>query len=134
VVRSLFLISAALLFLVFFLVTPVAIVFYEAFRQGWAVYKAAIFDPDALAAIKLTLLTAAIAVPLNLVFGVAAAWAIAKFPPSWIIGGTKNWKSSTVTRFTCFRDTFAFSSMKTKPAVLIEYSNRVLLNLFLKRT
>ena len=53
--------------------------FVEALKKGFGVYLAAIVEPDALAAIRLTLLTAAIAVPLNLVFGVAAAWAIAKF-------------------------------------------------------
>ena len=58
---------------------PLAVVFIEALRKGWQVYLAAIVEPDALAAIKLTLLAAAIAVPLNTVFGVAAAWAIAKF-------------------------------------------------------
>jgi sulfate transport system permease protein len=51
----------------------------EAFRRGWAAYAAAIGEPDAVSAIRLTLLVAAIAVPLNLIFGVAAAWAIAKF-------------------------------------------------------
>jgi sulfate transport system permease protein len=54
-------------------------VFTEALKKGWAVYLAAIVEPDALAAVKLTLIAAAIAVPLNTVFGVAAAWAIAKF-------------------------------------------------------
>jgi len=53
--------------------------FLSALRKGLGVYVAAVFDPDALAAIRLTLLTAAIAVPANLVFGIAAAWAIAKF-------------------------------------------------------
>ena len=53
--------------------------FVEALRKGWAAYLAALVEPDALSAIRLTLLTAAIAVPLNLVFGIAAAWAIAKF-------------------------------------------------------
>ena len=53
--------------------------FFEAFKKGWDVYLAAITEPDARSAIALTLLAAAIAVPLNLVFGVAAAWAIAKF-------------------------------------------------------
>jgi sulfate transport system permease protein len=52
---------------------------YEALRKGWETYFAALVDPDALSAIKLTLLAAAIAVPLNLVFGVAAAWSITKF-------------------------------------------------------
>ena len=58
---------------------PLVAVFAEALRKGVAVYLAAIVEPDALSAIRLTLVAAAIAVPLNLVFGVAAAWAIAKF-------------------------------------------------------
>ena len=69
----------ALAFLLFFLVLPFVIVFTEALAKGIGVYVAAITEPDALAAIELTLLTAAIAVPLNLVFGVASAWAITKF-------------------------------------------------------
>ena len=73
------LIAAALGFLALFLFVPLAAVFYEALKKGVAVYFAAITEPDALSAIKLTLLAAAIAVPMNLVFGVAAAWAIAKF-------------------------------------------------------
>ena len=73
------LIGAALAFLSLFLFVPLLAVFAEAFKKGWDAYVAAIVEPDAWAAIKLTLLTAAIAVPLNLVFGVAAAWAIAKF-------------------------------------------------------
>jgi sulfate transport system permease protein len=73
------LLSIALTFLAFFLVLPLAAVFTEAFRRGTAAYLAAFTDSDALAAIKLTLITAAIAVPANLVFGVAASWAIAKF-------------------------------------------------------
>jgi sulfate transport system permease protein len=73
------LIATALSFLTLFLFVPLAFVFYEALKKGVGVYLAAISDPDALDAIRLTLLTAAIAVPLNLVFGVAAAWAIAKF-------------------------------------------------------
>ena len=71
--------GVALAFLGLFLFVPLAAVFAEALKKGWQVYLAAIVDPDALAAIKLTLLAAAIAVPLNTVFGVAAAWAIAKF-------------------------------------------------------
>jgi sulfate transport system permease protein len=58
---------------------PLLAVFVEAFRKGWETYLTALVDPDALSAIRLTLLAAAISVPLNLVFGVAAAWAIAKF-------------------------------------------------------
>jgi sulfate transport system permease protein len=73
------LIGTALSFLTFFLLVPLAAVFYEALRKGAQAYFSALIEPDALAAIKLTLLTAAIAVPANLVFGVAAAWAIAKF-------------------------------------------------------
>ncbi len=62
-----------------FLLMPLIAVFAEALRKGWAVYFAALVEPDALSAIRLTLLAAAIAVPANLVFGMAAAWAIAKF-------------------------------------------------------
>lgn len=73
------LITIALLFLLLFLVLPLAAVFTEAFRKGFGPYLEGLRDPDAWSAIKLTLLTAAIAVPLNLVFGVCAAWAIAKY-------------------------------------------------------
>lgn len=73
------LITIALLFLTLFLFIPLAAVFYEALRKGVGVYLAAITDPYALAAIRLTLLSAAIAVPLNMIFGIAAAWAIARF-------------------------------------------------------
>lgn len=73
------LIGLALVFLTLFLFIPLISVFYEALKKGVEVYVAAITDPDAVSAIKLTLLVAAIAVPLNLVFGIAAAWAIAKF-------------------------------------------------------
>jgi sulfate transport system permease protein len=73
------LIAVALLFLSLFLFLPLVAVFVEALKKGVEVYLAAITEPDALSAIRLTLVTAAIAVPLNLVFGVAAAWAIAKF-------------------------------------------------------
>src|SRR5690554_2294887 len=66
------LIVIALLFLALFLLMPLASVFAEALRKGWSAYVAAIVEPDALSAIKLTLLTAAIAVPLNLVFGICA--------------------------------------------------------------
>lgn len=68
-----------LLYLGFFLIVPLAAVFSQALEKGAAAYVAAIAQPDARAAIRLTLLTAAISVPLNLVFGLAAAWAIAKF-------------------------------------------------------
>lgn len=67
-------------FLGFFLVLPLAVVFTEALRRGAAAYVASFTDADARAAIRLTLVTAAIVVPANLVFGIAAAWAIAKFP------------------------------------------------------
>ena len=73
------LLSLALLFLSGFLLLPLLVVFGEALSQGWAVYLAALTTPDALAAIRLTLLTAAIVVPCNMVFGLSAAWAIAKF-------------------------------------------------------
>jgi len=73
------LIITALAFLGLFVIMPLIMVFGSALEKGVAAYFAAIAEPDALAAIRLTLLTAAIAVPLNLVFGVVAAWAIAKF-------------------------------------------------------
>jgi sulfate/thiosulfate transport system ATP-binding protein len=73
------LISSALLFLGLFLVLPLIVVFSEAFKKGLDVYIESVREPDAAAAIRLTLIAAAIAVPLNLVFAVAAAWAIAKF-------------------------------------------------------
>ncbi|NVM75358.1 sulfate transport system permease protein [Duganella sp. SG902] len=73
------LIAIALLFLTLFLFVPLVSVFYEALKKGWDAYAAAIVEEDAISAIKLTLITAAIAVPLNLVFGVAASWCIAKF-------------------------------------------------------
>jgi sulfate transport system permease protein len=72
-------VAVTVLFVALFLLMPLLSVFYEAFRAGWAAYKTAILDPNTLHAIKLTVLVAAIAVPLNTVFGVAAAWAIAKF-------------------------------------------------------
>ena len=73
------LIAVTLLFLGLFLFVPLAAVFAEALRKGFGVYFAAIIEPDALSAIKLTLIATAISLPLNLVFGVSAAWAIAKF-------------------------------------------------------
>ncbi len=73
------LIGAALLVLGIFVALPLAVVVTEALRNGVGAYVAAIRDPDTLAAVRLTLLTAALTVPLNLVFGIAAAWAIAKF-------------------------------------------------------
>jgi sulfate transport system permease protein len=71
--------TLALLFLVGFLFLPLAVVFANALSKGWDAYLAALSDPNALAAVRLTLLAAGIAVPLNLVFGLAAAWCIAKF-------------------------------------------------------
>jgi sulfate transport system permease protein len=71
--------SIALGFVFLFLLLPLIAVFNEALRKGWEVFLLSISDPDALSAIRLTLISAAIAVPLNLVFGVAAAWAICKF-------------------------------------------------------
>ncbi|MGD9509457.1 MAG: sulfate ABC transporter permease subunit CysW [Geminicoccaceae bacterium] len=68
-----------LLFLLLFLLLPLFAVFAEALRQGLGAYLEALVEPDALAAIRLTLLVAAIAVPANLIFGLCAAWAIAKF-------------------------------------------------------
>ncbi|MDE1159441.1 MAG: sulfate ABC transporter permease subunit CysW [Neorhizobium sp.] len=68
-----------LAYLALFLILPLASVFIEAFRKGWTDYYEALVEPDAAAAIRLTLTIAAIAVPLNLVFGLAASWAIAKF-------------------------------------------------------
>ncbi len=72
------LIGAALAFIAFFLLLPLAAVFVEALRHGLDAYLRALREPDALAALKLTLLVAGIAVPLNLVFGVSAAWLISK--------------------------------------------------------
>ena len=73
------LIAVAFLVLAAFLVLPLVSVFFEAFRKGADAFWEAIVEPDAFSAIRLTLLVAAISVPLNVVFGVAAAWAIAKF-------------------------------------------------------
>ncbi len=73
------LIGTALLFMALFLLVPLLSIFVEAFRQGLQVYWAAITEPDALSAIKLTLLAAAIALPLNALFGIAVAWAVTKF-------------------------------------------------------
>lgn len=73
------LIVTALAFLGLFLLFPLLVVFVEAFRKGFTAFVGSLGDPDTLAAIKLTLLVAAIAVPANLAFGIAAAWAIAKF-------------------------------------------------------
>jgi sulfate/thiosulfate transport system permease protein len=73
------LITLTLTFLLLFLVLPMGVVFVEAFRNGLEAYANAINEPDALAALKLTLIAAGIAVPLNMLFGVCASWAIAKF-------------------------------------------------------
>src|SRR5690554_6251445 len=73
------LIGIAFIFLTLILVLPLITVFSEALKKGFDVYIAAISEPDALSAIKLTLLAAGIAVPLNLLFGLAAAWSITKF-------------------------------------------------------
>jgi sulfate transport system permease protein len=78
-VNRLLLIAVALAFLGLFLLMPLLVVFVQALAKGVGAYVTAISDPNAWAAIRLTLLVAAVAVPFNLVFGVAAAWAIAKF-------------------------------------------------------
>jgi sulfate/thiosulfate transport system permease protein len=75
----LILIAVAAAFLAVFLVVPLVVVFSEALAKGFAAYRDALAAPDALAAVRLTLLVAAIAVPLNTGFGLAAAWAISKF-------------------------------------------------------
>ncbi len=74
-----FLIATAFIFLGFFLVIPLVAVFAEALKKGFAVYRAAVTEPYAVAAIKLTLLTAAVSVLANMLFGIAAAWAVTKF-------------------------------------------------------
>ncbi|MVW72316.1 sulfate ABC transporter permease subunit CysW [Bordetella sp. 15P40C-2] len=73
------LLGVALAFLALFLLLPLATVFVEAFRKGWKLYLAAVTEPDAVSAITLTLWVAAISLVINMVFGVSAAWAIAKF-------------------------------------------------------
>jgi len=73
------LLAVALVFLAIFLVMPLVAVFAQALEKGFGAYLTALREPDAWAAIRLTLLTAAIAVPMNLAFGLAASWAIAKF-------------------------------------------------------
>jgi sulfate transport system permease protein len=72
-------IALGLVFMTLFLFVPLVTVFHEALKKGWGVYLAAIVEPDALSAVKLTLIVAGISVPLNLAFGLAAAWSIAKF-------------------------------------------------------
>lgn len=73
------LLALALVFLSLFLLAPLVAVFAQSLSRGWDVYMASITEPDALSAIRLTLLVALIALPVNLVFGVAAAWAITRF-------------------------------------------------------
>ena len=73
------LVFAALFFLGVFIVLPLLLVFLQAFANGWVTYIKALTEPDAVSAIQLTLITAAISVPLNMVFGLVAAWAITKF-------------------------------------------------------
>lgn len=73
------LIVTTIAFLALFLLVPLAAVFAQALEKGWETYFAALREPDALASVRLTLVAAAIAVPLNVGFGVTAAWAIAKF-------------------------------------------------------
>ncbi len=73
------LIAAALLFLAIFLVLPVAAVFAQAFSQGWKMYSDSIHQEDVLSALRLTGLVACISVPLNMLFGIAASWAITRF-------------------------------------------------------
>lgn len=71
--------AIALIFLALFLALPLAAVFSQAFEKGFSIYLESLREPDAVASIKLTLIAAAVSVPLNLLFGVSAAWAIAKF-------------------------------------------------------
>lgn len=77
-VRALF-IGIASLFMVVMLVIPLIAVFYEAFKGGWELYLAALVDPEALSAIKLTLITAAIVLPINTVMGIAIAWLVTRY-------------------------------------------------------
>ncbi|POZ60888.1 sulfate ABC transporter permease subunit CysW [Chromobacterium alticapitis] len=71
--------TLALVFFGVFLLLPLIVVFVEALAKGWDTYLTALADPDALAAVRLTLLAAALSVPLNLAFGIAAAWAVTRF-------------------------------------------------------
>lgn len=73
------LVTVAVVFLTSVLLLPLAVVFDEGLRKGWETFFAAFTEPDTLAAVRLTLLVAAIAVPFNIVFGLAASWAISKF-------------------------------------------------------
>lgn len=69
----------ALAFLLFFLITPLVVVVVSAFREGWPIFVRSILDPETLSAVRLTLLAVGVAVPLNVIFGVSAAWAVTKF-------------------------------------------------------
>ena len=73
------LIAAAVLYIAVMLLLPLGAVLYEALRQGWNAWVSAVTEPDARESIKLTLIVAAISVPLNTIFGIAAAWALSKF-------------------------------------------------------
>ncbi|MFZ2554738.1 sulfate ABC transporter permease subunit CysW [Psychrobacter urativorans] len=77
-IRRLF-ITIAVLFMIIMLVFPLLAVFYEALKNGWALYIASLVEPEALQAIKLTLITAAIVVPINMVMGVAIAWLVTRY-------------------------------------------------------
>ena len=77
-VRRIF-ITIAVLFMVIMLVIPLLAVFYEAFKGGWELYLASLVEPEALQAIKLTLITAAIVLPINMVLGVAIAWLVTRY-------------------------------------------------------
>lgn len=79
IVVRILLITVAVAFLALFLIVPLVAVFSEALAKGWQMYLDSLREPEAISAIRLTLLTAAIAVPLNTVFGVSAAWAITRF-------------------------------------------------------
>jgi sulfate/thiosulfate transport system permease protein len=83
------LVAAAVLSLLLLLVLPLVLVLVEALRPGWAAFSAALLDPDALDALRLSLLTVAVAVPLNAAFGLAAAWLIARkrFPGRTLLIG-----------------------------------------------
>src|SRR6185437_10078362 len=77
------LVTIAFLFVAIFLLLPLVNVFSQALSRGLSFYKESLLDSDSLSAVRLTLLIAAISVPLNLVFGLAASWAIAKFDFAW---------------------------------------------------
>ena len=77
-IRRLF-ITIAVLFMIIMLVIPLLAVFYEALKNGWDLYLASLVEPEALQAIKLTLLTAAIVLPINMVMGIAIAWLVTRY-------------------------------------------------------